>query len=185
MRNGCALAFLILVALAVGASALAKTGTQAAEAPTEAMVRDCRSRAEGTAPIEMSVGATDMRIGPLVLGNVRAPRVVGRTENADWPYATKTPVLLPARSRVVLSIAPEAASLAAFQHRNDWVPAVRFTACFERVRAYAYRGTVGRATFFPFGVGLRARSACVPVDLWIDGRTTPIRRVVPIGRRAC
>lgn len=185
MRNAVAPAILTLVALAVAVSALATAGTRFAEAPGEPMLRDCRSRAEGTAPIKMSVGATDIRIGPLVLGNVRSTRVVGPTGNADWPYATKTPVLLPARSRVVLSIPPEAMSLAAFQHRNGWVPAVRFSACFERVRAYAYRGTVGRTTFFPFGVALRERTACVPMELWLEGQTTPVRRVVPIGRRAC
>ncbi len=75
--------------------------------------------------------------------------------------------------------------MAALQHRNGWVQAVRFTACFERVPAFAYRGTVGKTTFFPFGVALRARSLCLPLELWIDGRSTPIRRVVPIGRRAC
>jgi hypothetical protein len=75
--------------------------------------------------------------------------------------------------------------MAALQHRNAWVQAVRFTACFERVRAYAYRGTVGKTTFFPFGVALRERSLCLPLELWIDGSSPPIRRVVPIGRRAC
>lgn len=180
-----ALAILTFIALTAAGSALAKPGTSSAEVPTQPMLRDCRSRAEGTAPIKMSVGPTDIRIGSLVLGNVRTTGVVGPTGDADWPYATKTPVLLPARARVVLSIPPEATTLAAFQHRNGWVPAVRFTACHERVRAYAYRGTVGRTTFFPFGVALRERAACVPMDLWIDGRTTPVRRIVPIGRRAC
>lgn len=97
----------------------------------------------------------------------------------------KAPVLLRARSRVILSIPPEASELAAFQHRNGWVSAVRFTACFERVRAFAYDGTVGPTTFFPLGIGLRERSACVPLDLWIDGQRSPLRRVVPIGRPTC
>jgi hypothetical protein len=148
-------------------------------------LRNCRSRAEGKAPIKLEVRSTDIRIGPLVLGNVRSRRTVGPTDRSDWPFATKTPVLLPARSRVVLAIAPEARTLAALQHRNMWVAAVRFTACFERVRAYAYRGTVGPTTFFPFAVGLRQRAACVPMDLWLDGRSSPVRRVVPIGRRSC
>jgi hypothetical protein len=132
----------------------------------------------------MKVTRNDVRIGPLVLGNVRTADV-GPTDDADWPYAKKTPLLLKARSRVVLAIAPEASTVAALQHRNDWVAAVRFHACFERVRAFAYEGTVGPTTFFPFGVGLRQRSACVPIQLWIDGRSTPIQRVVPVGRRTC
>jgi hypothetical protein len=94
-------------------------------------------------------------------------------------------VFLPARSKVVLAIAPQAISLAAFQHRGRYVSAVRFEACREREPAWVYRGTVGKFTFFPFGIALARRTACVPMELWIDGRTDPVRRVVPVGRRAC
>ena len=96
----------------------------------------------------------------------------------------KAPILLPASSRVVLAVAAEATLRAAFQHR-EWVTAVRFSACFERVRAWSYRGTVGRTTFFPFAIALRQRAACIPMELWIDGRSSPVRRTVPIGRRHC
>jgi hypothetical protein len=160
------------------------TGQPSAEPPPDAQLRNCRSRAEGSAPIRMKVESNDIRIGPLVLGNVRSTRI-GPTDQPEWPFATKTPVLLPARARVVLAIAPEAVTRAAFQHRSGWVSAVRFTACFERVRAFAYQGTVGSTTFFPFGIGLRQRSACIPMDLWIEGRSSAVRRVVPLGRRSC
>lgn len=181
MRHGRAALAVALLAAAVYAAA--GHASRSDEPPNPAL-RDCRSRAEGRAPIEMKVTRNDVRIGPLVLGNVRAADV-GQTDDPDWPYAKKTPVLLEARSRVVLAIAPGASSIATLQHRNDWVPAVRFHACFERVRAFAYDGTVGPTTFFPFGIGLRQRSACVPIQLWIDGRSTPTRRVVPVGRRTC
>jgi hypothetical protein len=169
------------------ASADARIGTESSssEAPPDAQLRDCRTRAEGAAPIALKVGRTDMQIGPLVLGNVRDPRGAGPTDDPDWPFWRKTPVLLPARARVVLAIAPEAVGRAAFEHRGGWASAIRFTACFERVRAYAYRGTVGPTTFFPLGIGLRQRTACIPMNLWIDGRSSPIRRVVPLGRRSC
>jgi hypothetical protein len=176
---------LLAPVLAVCAYAGVGTAQPSAEAPPDAQLRNCRSRAEGTAPTKMRVGRADLRIGPLVLGNVRGPGGVGSTARPDWPFVKKAPVLLPARARVVLAIAPEAATLAAFQDRSGWVSAVRFTACFERVRAYAYRGTVGSTTFFPFAIGLRQRAACVPMDLWVEGRSTPVRRVVPIGRRTC
>ena len=133
----------------------------------------------------MDVKPVDVQIGPLVLGNVRSIGGVGPTGQPAWPFAKKTPVLLPARARVVLAIAPEAIGLAALQHKDGWASAVRFTACFERVRAFAYDGTVGWTTFFPFGIGLSRRSVCLPLDLWIEGRPDPIRRVVPIGRRSC
>jgi hypothetical protein len=178
-------------ALAIGASAAVAVvlgysdGAARIAAPPEAELRNCRSRAEGRAPIKFEVRAADVQVGPFVLGNVRNSRGVGPTDDPNWTYAAKTPVLLKARSKVILAIAPEATALAALQHKNAWVSAVRFTACLERVRAHAYRGTVGSTTFFPFAIGLRQRRACVPMELWIDGRTAPVRRIVPIGRRGC
>jgi hypothetical protein len=170
--------------LAVGASAAVGSQAQTAEAPPDAVVRGCRSRGEAGVPIRMPVTRSDVRIGPLVIGNVRTRTAVGPTDDPEWPFVAKAPVLLPARSRVVLAIAPEATTRAAFQHR-EWVSAVRFTGCFERVRAWSYRGTVGRTTFFPFAIAIRQRTACIPMELWIDGRSAPVRGVVPVGRRTC
>jgi hypothetical protein len=67
------------------------------------------------------------------------------------------------------------------------VSSVRFEACRENVRAYpgAYKGTVGKYTGFPNGFGLARRSMCVPMEVWVEGRDTPIRRLVPFGRRRC
>jgi hypothetical protein len=174
----------LMVPLAVSASTAVGAQGQTAEAPSDAVVRGCRSRGEAGVPIKMQVSRADVRVGPLVIGNVRARTAVGPTDDPEWPFVAKAPILLPARSRVVLSIAPEATTRAAFQHR-EWVSAVRFTACFERVRAWSYRGTVGRTTFFPFVIALRQRTACIPMELWIDGRSAPLRRVVPVGRRTC
>ncbi len=144
-------------------------------------LRDCASRGEGRSPQKPPVGG--VRLGPLVLW----PSVRGRasrTEDEDWGYMVKAPVVLPARAEVVLAIAPGAASLASFQHRG-FVSAVRFEACREREPAFAYRGTVGKFTGFPFAIAITRRSACVPMDLWVDGRAAPLRRVVPVGRRSC
>ena len=171
--------------LAVGSDARVGASRVSAGAPPDAGMRNCRSRGEGTAPIKMSVTLDDVRFGPLVIGFVRNRVVTGATERSDWPFVAKAPLLLPARSRVVLAIAAEAAMRAAFQHQGGWVSAVRFTACVERVRAFAYRGTVGRTTFFPFAIAIQQRSACIPMELWIDGRESPLRRLVPIGRRRC
>ena len=94
-------------------------------------------------------------------------------------------MILRARTTLVLAIAPEAQHLAAFQHRGRFVPAIRFEACRERTPAWAYAGTVGRYTGFPFAIGRVSRSACVPMEVWVDGRATPFRRVVPIARATC
>jgi hypothetical protein len=68
-----------------------------------------------------------------------------------------------------------------------WVSSVRFEACREDEPAFpgAYSGTVGKYTGFPFGLALTRRPACIPMEVWIDGRTSPLRRLVPFGRRSC
>ena len=62
---------------------------------------------------------------------------------------------------------------------------MRFEACSAGVRAHAYDGTVGKLTGFPFAIGLTRRSACVPLELWIDGQVAPLRRTIPVGRSSC
>jgi hypothetical protein len=131
-----------------------------------------------------------VRIGPLVIW----PSVRARVERATWPgepwaYYVKAPIVLPARTKVILAVAPEAVGRVEFQSGrspNTWLTSVRFEACREGVRAFrgAYDGTVGKYTGFPFGFRL-TRKACIPLEVWIDGRAAPIRRLVPFGRRSC
>jgi hypothetical protein len=83
-----------------------------------------------------------------------------------WPYATKAPVLVRARARVTLAIAPEAVGLAGlWKLKGGYGSAVRFLACREREPSRGYRGTVGRYTEFPFSFALTIPSACVPMDV--------------------
>jgi hypothetical protein len=156
----------------------------AAPAPPTTELRDCRTRAEGRAPQRLPA-PPGVRIGPLVIWpSVRMGS--SWTGRRLWPFVIKAPIVLPARAEVVLAIAAEAVSSAAFQsHRRGWVSAVRFHACREREPAWAYRGTVGRFTGFPFAIGLNQRSACIPMEVWVEGKTTAIKRVVPVGRDSC
>ena len=172
--------FLAVCSLAAASTAGAFT---AADRPSGAL-RDCRTRGEGNRPQKLPT-PPGVRIGPLVLWPSIRRRPDRAPPGADWPYILKAPVVLPARSKVVLAIAPGAADRAAFQDRRGYVQAVRFEACREGVRAFAYKGTVGKFTGFPFAIGVAQRSACIPMELWIDGRETPLRRLVPIGRRSC
>ena len=187
----------LLLAFFIGAAVLAVGRTVAVssavasprtdpERPTTWELRDCRTRGDSNSP-QKAPPSPGVRIGPLTIWpSVRG--LSGRTINATWIYAVKAPIVLPARTKVVLAIAPEAVSLAAFQsHRSGYVSAVRFEACREREPAFkgAYRGTVGKLTGFPFAIGLTQKSACIPMDVWIDGQSTPIRRIVPVGRRSC
>jgi hypothetical protein len=155
-----------------------------AEAPTVGDVRDCRTRAEGRSPQKLPT-PPGFRIGPLVIWP-SVHTAVGPTGQPTWPYAVKAPIVLPARKKLVLAIAPNAIGRAAFQsRRGGYVTAVRFEACRESEPAFAYRGTVGKLTGFPFAIGIKQRAACISMEVWLDGRTTPIRRVVPVGRLRC
>jgi hypothetical protein len=176
----------VLVLAASGSLAAASTAAApAAEAPIGEL-RQCRSRGDASKPTKppWPVGA---RIGPLVIW----PSIRTRVEpyaNGAWAYYVKAPIILPARTKVVLAVAKRATSLAALQGRGgEFVSAVRFEACREREPAFpgSYRGTVGKYTGFPFGFVLARRPACIPMEVWIDGRATPIRRLVPFGRRDC
>ncbi len=133
------------------------------------------------------------RIGPLMIWPSIRNRVEDYGGGSGWAFYVKAPIVLPARSIVTLAVAPEAIDLIGFEAGGyaaagrKWVSSVRFEACRESVRAFprAYKGTVGKYTGFPFGFGLARRSMCVPLEVWVGGRATPIRQVVPFGRRTC
>jgi hypothetical protein len=173
----------IVSALLAGASAV--TTAALAARPTSWELRDCRTRGEGASP-RQPPAAEGVRIGPLVIWpSVRRP--ASSTGDPVWPFQVKAPVVLAAGSRVVLTIASEAASTAAFQRtsRQGYATSVRFEACSAGARAHAYDGTVGKLTGFPFAIGLTRRSACIPLELWIDGQVAPLRRTIPVGRSSC
>lgn len=174
---------LVALALCVLASTAVASARPADDRPVGEL-RDCRSRGEGRSPQKLPP-TPGVRIGPLVLWPSIRIRQRGSGNGTEWPFVLKAPVILPARTKVVLAIAPEAQGVAAFQHAGGFVSAIRFQACRERVPAFAYAGTVGKLTGFPFAIGLKPRSACVPMEVWVDGRDKPYRRLVPVGRPAC
>jgi hypothetical protein len=183
MRGAAALLVLIGVfSVVLPSSRSAASGADPAPPTNE--LRDCGTRGEGKSPQKLPV-PPGVRIGPLVIWpSVRM--AAGPAGPGTWPFVIKAPIVLPARTQVVLAIAQEAISGAAFQsHRRGWVWAVRFHACREREPAFAYRGTVGKFTGFPFALGLKQRSACIPMEVWVEGKTVPLRRRVPVGRGSC
>lgn len=175
----------LVAALAPAAASIA-SGSQPSPAP-EAF-RPCGSRGDGSKPQALPTRAGE-RLGPLVIWPSIRSRVQDHgTGTTTWPFYVKAPIVLPARTKVTLVVPPEATHLIGFQAAGGaWVSSVRFEACRENVRAYpgAYDGTVGKYTGFPFGFGLARRSMCVPLEVWVEGRATPIRRLVPVGRRSC
>jgi hypothetical protein len=179
-------AALTALATLLALTAVATAGLRQGPPPPEAS-RLCGSRGDGSKPQELPspVGA---RIGSLVIWPSIRNRVEKVRPSGDWAFSVKAPIILPARSKVTLAVAPEATHLVGFQAGDgSWVSAIRFEACRANARAFpgAYDGTVGKYTGFPFAFGLARRSMCVPLEVWLAGRTTPIRRLVPFGRIAC
>jgi hypothetical protein len=178
----------LMLTASCACAAASSLAAVSAGGPPIGELRSCGTRGDSNKPQQLPT-PPGVRIGPLVIWpSVRTS--VEPTGREPWPYYVKAPIILPARTKVVLTIAPEAVGLAAFQsirRPNSWISSVRFEACREREPAFpgAYRGTVGKYTGFPFGFGLTRRSACIPMEVWIDGRTAPIRRLVPFGRRSC
>jgi hypothetical protein len=155
--------------------------------PVPEAFRPCGSRGDSSQPQRLPT-PVGVRIGPLVIWPSIHSRVEEYGPGREWAFYAKAPIVLPARANVILAVPPEATHLVGFQSAGGgWVSSVRFEACRESVRAFpgAYTGTVGRYTGFPFGFGLARRSMCVPLEVWIEGRSTPIRRTVAVGRRSC
>ena len=174
--------------LAAATCAVAATGAAAAEAPPADAVRGCGSRGDSNRPQRLP-SPPGVRIGPLVIWPSVRTRVEP-TGGTPWRFYAKAPIVLPARTKVVLAVPAEAVGAVELQSGrppDTWVTSVRFEACAESVRAFpgAYRGTVGRYTGFPFGFRLARRAVCIPLEVWVDGREAPFRRLVPFGRRAC
>jgi hypothetical protein len=182
MRCERPLAVACAAAVAAGAAGTAMALTKA-DRPIPDDVRSCSTRGDSNRPAKPpATGA--VRIGPLIIWP--SVRRIGPTTDASWPYGTKAPVMLPARVRATLSIAPEAIGTAGlWRLRGGYVSAVRFLACREREPSHGYRGTVGKFTQFPFSFALKQPSACVPMDVWVDGEATPHRVAVPVGRATC
>jgi hypothetical protein len=174
----------LLTIVAVSAAVAAPVAATVGGRPTDYELRGCNTRGEGRAPQKPPPGG-GIRIGPLMLWP-SLDTTSGPTIDPRWRYVAKAPVVLRARTKLILAVAPGAARLAAFQsNRHGYVHAVRFEACRESQPAFAYDGTVGKLTGFPFAIGLTRKSACVPLEVWVDGRARPFRRVVAIGRRSC
>ncbi len=183
---------LIRVSLIGLAAALALTAASIAGSsqtpPAPEAFRPCGSRGDSSKPQTLPTRVGE-RIGPLVIWpSIRTGVQDNGTSKTAWAFFAKAPIVLPARTKVTLAVPPEATHLIGFQAAGGaWVSSVRFEACRENVRAYpgAYDGTVGKYTGFPFGFGLARRSMCVPLEVWVEGRATPIQRLIPVGRPTC
>ena len=181
------------VTLAIaGAAAFAGWTEGSLAAPPEAPLRGCGTRHESNQPLTDRVTNNDVRFGALFVTRYpewRKPlRAFGANPDPDiWPYVLKMPVRLSAGRVATIAIAASATDRFALLPSNsrEWLPAVRFKACASGTRAHAYNGTVGPFTGFGMSIGLKKPTGCVPIEVWLANQTSPIRRVVPIGRTRC
>lgn len=109
----------IVLALALSGVAGARlTGSLQAEAAPAAQVRGCGTRGEGRSPQQLP-SKPGVRIGPLLFWpSIKLPPGADPGNGSEWPFVQKVPVVLAARTKLVLAIAPEAQGLAAFQSRH-------------------------------------------------------------------
>jgi hypothetical protein len=185
MRRGRVAVLLVAAAVALAVAVAAASAPQV-ERPVISEVRGCKTRGDGSRPSKPPAAPPGVQIGPITIWpTVHRSFPGGGATAAEWPWVTKAPIIVAARARVVLAIAPEAASIAGLAARHGYVSAVRFEACREREPAFGYRGTVGKFTGFPFAFALKQPSACVPIELWVDGQDAPIGAVVAVGRTDC
>lgn len=177
-RWGIALAAIFAAAVVTTAAARSSS-----DPPVPDAVRGCKTRGDSNRPSKPPVSGA-IRIGPVIIWPTI--RSVGPTSKPAWPYVAKAPVMLPARARATLAIAPEAVGTAGLSDmKGGYVSSVRFLACRQRQRAFGYRGTVGKYTGFPFAFAIKEPSACVPMEVWLDGQSEPQRLTVPVGRDSC
>ena len=117
----------ILLALALAGIAGARlTDSLHAQAAPAAELRGCGTRGEGRSPQKLPP-KPGVRVGALLFWpSIKIPPGTDPGNGSEWPFVQKVPVVLAARTKLVLAIAPEAQGLAAFQsRRGGYVSAIR------------------------------------------------------------
>lgn len=185
----------IFDALLVAVCALAASGAVVAavaqEPPTAEAVLDCHNRHETGKPRRTLVEPGDLQIGPVAF------RALGRKirsladDRFGRIYIVKSPILVRAGAPVVVAIASHAQSRASLllpgpypRQVSGGGNAIRFEPCPRNQQAISHAGTIGVATELAAGFVI-ARPSCVPVEVWVDGRSAPVRRTLPFGRVRC
>jgi hypothetical protein len=172
---------------------IAAAGRSHASSSPPALVRSCDTRVEGGAPPTRFAGPTDVVAGPIAftgLARVADPGAFRRSR-MHGVYVVKAAARVRAGQVVTLVVPPgyrTRASLSYSRSRlrsvSDGVSAVRFEACPSNEPAFSYRGTVGAWTGFNGGF-LVSRPLCLPVEVWVEGRQTPLRKLLSFGKGRC
>jgi hypothetical protein len=137
---------------------------------------------EGGAPPARFARPADVVAGPIAftgLARVADPAAFKRLRT-HGVYAVKAAARVRA-DRVGASLAYTGSRVRSVA---DGVPAVRFEACPANVPAFSYDGMVGPWTGFNGGF-LVSRPVCLPVQVWVEGRRAPTRKLLSFGKGRC
>lgn len=159
----------------------------AAQAP---IVRSCDTRVEGRL-------APDWRRKSVIAGPLAFAygRELGRHENRAQLVDEKMLVVLRARHEATVVVAPSERGRVSldydFGKRNhfplrlsDGAGAVQFIACRGDEKTYSPSYSLRRETQFNGGI-IAHWPSCVELDVFIDGRDTPVRSTIPFGNNRC
>jgi hypothetical protein len=166
---------------------------------TRAPLRACGTRGEVNRPIGEPDRQRDVIIGPASLSGGKR-LAFGRYRPTRTRYLhVKIGFSLRAEVRAALVVPPAYRTRIGLQYarnlgtglgldgphtvRNGGA-AVRFHACASDEPAFAYRGTVGRWTWFPGGFAVSG-PGCYPLELHVKGRDVSYRRTVGFGVSDC
>lgn len=177
--------------IVLAALVLIGSGGRADAAPTQEAeaVLGCDQRNQSRTPRRSLATGSDIRIGVVAfhrLGYFARTRT-NFLKNGNV-YVLKTPLFVAAGRTVTVSVAPGARGRAALFYRRGAFPqelaaadaSTKFVACARHFRA----GSVGVATEFGGGFVV-TRPGCVPLEVWVDGASSPLRRRVPVGVSRC
>jgi hypothetical protein len=185
-----ALAALTLAAGGAGSTPRGGGDPTAAAEPEPETVRPCKTSVYG----ELRPGWPKRAVvaGPLAL----LPSPDQRPKHFVPDATLKLLVLVRAGARVTLAV-PEAErqrisllydydNSAPAGHLYDGTSSVRFRACSRSGKYPGPAGYPGRETQFNGGFFVRD-AHCAAIEVWTEGRTTPIRRWLPfgVGERRC
>jgi hypothetical protein len=175
---------LIRVMVLAGAAAAAAVGVGYA-APPHGVVENCSTASYADFPGAFT-RSENLVLGPLVMIGAR-----GSPAYASPYHGNKFPLLVRNGHRVTLELSRRTRKFAGLAygplpqgetHLHDTHRVVTFTACSGAQSESMADGQP--VTFWSGGIVTRA-PACVPVRVWIDGKSTPRRVVIRLGVQRC
>jgi hypothetical protein len=180
---------LVVLALTLGGEGSKRSAsTLPSPSAPKGVVADCSMRSEAAFP-EAFTDPRNLVAGPLVLvggGDATSASVIRGLGGQKFPLLVKAghtvTVRIPAALRGSAGLAYGPLPQGEIQLR-DTHETVTFIACPRDEPSYSYRGhAVGTVTFWS-GFVLTRSPACVPLDVYPNGKPSPLRIHLSLGAR--